>query len=618
MFRRLQKMTGKHFSPKLKTQLIASFMGMSFIVLLLYTFFSYMSIVSIVQRQLYQTNLKQLQQLEFNINAFQNEVDKIMRLLVVSMDFQDRLGHSTTFDLHTVEMIKGIYTDFSQMVSNYEYIESIYYYGKNGIILGVTAKKNIYLQDAEKEHFFYHSDIYEKVRENTLGVHWFGGYTSLDFDGFDDPDESDESNDSSESGTRYITAARGVNYLGSQTAIMVVNINERHFTSIYGGETVRQDNNMYIMEPHGRIISHTDESRINRVSDIVHHIDLNKSLQGSLNSKADEKSIQNIYYRFKNTDWIMVNEIPLSLLFSDINKLRDTLMLLFVIGLATAFGMSIYWIFRITKPLDELKAAMRDMEKGKLGSTLSEPSWSELGILGRQFNKMSLSIAELIYQIKVIEKEKRNLEIESLQAQINPHFLYNTLNTIKYMAVIIKAKNIVESITALGNILGPIYKNPGMLCSIKEELEYLRNYIRIMNYRFGEGIKVHFNIPDALQECNILRFILQPMIENSFQYGIAHKNGKGIIRITAGERDGDIFMMIEDDGDGMDDEKLKEVRDSLESTAGTLNLRRNRIGLINVHRRIKLHFGEKYGIHIESRKGIGTTVVLRLPKDSTF
>lgn len=608
MFKLIQKLTGKSFSPKLKTQLTASFMAMSFILLLISTLFAYTSMVGIIQKQSYQTNLKQLQQLEYNIDSFKRDVDKISRLLIISIDLQDYLGSGLTEDPLTVQLANNIFSNLSRMLSNYEYIESIYYYGENGMIMGVTSRANNYLWDNEKKNFFYNSDMYKKVKVNNLGIQWFGGYTSTDFD-IASSDEIIADNQI----THYITAVRGVNYLGSQTATVVININERLFTSIYANEAIDKDTSRYIINEKGQIISHTDESKINLKSEIYDEINL-KQPYGNVISKQETKSMQVIYYKLKDVNWTMINQVPFSVLFSDIIKLRRALAWMFIISMAAAFGMSLYWIYRVTRPLNELTTAMGEMQKGKLGRTLAETSRSELGMLGRQFNKMSVSILELINQVKIIEKEKRELEIESLQAQINPHFLYNTLNTIKYMAVIIKATNIVESISTLGNILRPIYKNPGILCSIEEEVEYVSNYIRIMNYRYGEGIKVDIRIPEELLKCEILRFILQPVIENSLTHGIVIHSCKGTINITADEENEDIFLTIEDNGDGMDEKRLKEVRESMENSVITKNPQGSGIGLVNVHSRIRLHFGENYGIDITSEKGVGTKVILKLPK----
>ncbi len=603
MFGRFRTVTGKNFSIKFKTQLVASFVGMSFIILLISFLFIYMSMVSILKKQSEQENLKHFQQLEYNIGTFMNEVDKISSILFISKELQDFLDGRFSSDTERVILVNSVFSSLAREVNNYEYIESIYYFGENGQIIGVTPKRNNYIEDSEKKKFFYCSEIYEMVKADNSKVHWYGGYSSDDFGVYDMGSKGNYRN--------YITAARSINFFGRQTATLVININLNFFTNIYNTGKIEKYNNMYLMDGSGRIFSHTDKSRLNTISSVFG--DLNEdSSYGSLILKRNPGTMQIVYYRMNETRWILVNEIPLYYLVKDITKLRKILLLMFGISFAMAFGMSLYWIYRITRPLNELTAAMGEMEKGRLGHMLPETSGNELGILGRQFNKMSASILSLIEQIKTMENEKRNLQIESLQARINPHFLYNTLNTIKYMAVMLKANNIAESLTTLGNILKPIFKNPSILCTIEEEVEYVKNYIRIMNYRYGEGIKVNISIPDELLEYEILRFILQPLIENSLYYGIVSQNLTGIISISASRENGGIQLIVEDNGEGMNHEKLMEVRRTLDSKAPKKN-EADGIGISNVNRRIVLHYGYNYGIDIYSRKGSGTKVILRLP-----
>ncbi|MDG0812741.1 sensor histidine kinase [Cohnella rhizosphaerae] len=194
-------------------------------------------------------------------------------------------------------------------------------------------------------------------------------------------------------------------------------------------------------------------------------------------------------YRINALDWILVNEIPVSLFIRDILTLRLIVVTMFIFSLASAAILSKYWIRRITRPLNSLTTVVRRMGQGNLGLTLELDLKNELGILIAQFNKMSRNIQELIEQKESIQEEKRTIEIGALQSQINPHFFYNTLNTIKWMAIMVKADNIVESIATLGDYLQPMFKQ-GMLCNIREEIDYIENYIKIMNYRMAGGVKL--------------------------------------------------------------------------------------------------------------------------------
>jgi len=241
---------------------------------------------------------------------------------------------------------------------------------------------------------------------------------------------------------------------------------------------------------------------------------------------------------------------------------------------------------------------------------LPKASNQEMSLLIEQFNSMSNGILELITKNEEAEKEKRQLEIEALQSQINPHFLFNTLNTVKWMAAVADAPNIMECMTNLGNMLRPIYYHPSLLWSIEEEIDFVKNYVNIMNYRFGEEISFHFDVSEACIDCQTLRFIIQPLVENALIYG---KLKKGIVRVSVLESEGDIILTVEDTKGGMSQEKMEEIRCMLRLQTTDPHTIKG-IGLYNVNKRILLNFGDQYGISLRSEEGIGTQVSIRIPK----
>ena len=311
--------------------------------------------------------------------------------------------------------------------------------------------------------------------------------------------------------------------------------------------------------------------------------------------------------------WPLISEVQVSILYKDIYSLRKWFVLTLLAAWLASWGISLYWLYRLTKPLDRLRQAMSLMEQGNLGLQLAEDSRNELGILGRQFNRMSYSIEELVKQIQEVEEEKRLMEKEALQAQINPHFLFNTLSNIKYMAMIVKANTIVECITAFGNFLVPIYKEKNDIWQIKNEITYLQNYVKIMNYRFGGGIDVVYECPEAVQELFMLKFILQPLVENAIQHGFKELSGKGTILVSFQEEDRQVSIIVADDGCGMEQEKLEDLRERLEAYRVGSESRGGHIGLGNVHRRVKIYYGEAYGLTVTSEMGKGTRVCVRFP-----
>lgn len=258
---------------------------------------------------------------------------------------------------------------------------------------------------------------------------------------------------------------------------------------------------------------------------------------------------------------------------------------------------------------------MQEMERGNLGISLESDDDNELGMLARGFNRMSQSMIGLIEDNRKAEEQKAQLEIRMLQSQIQPHFLYNTLNTIKWMAIVIKADNISQSLTTLANLLKPIFNRTDLMWTFREEIHYIDNYIKLMNVRYGQGIQVEWSYPDSVADYRVLRFILQPIIENAIVHGMEAHNYTGTIRIAAEEHRDDICLVLSDTGTGMTEQRLGQLKEILDgeqtNEQSSLNIG---IGLQNVNKRLQLHFGSHYRLEIESEINRGTTVTLRFPK----
>lgn len=210
------------------------------------------------------------------------------------------------------------------------------------------------------------------------------------------------------------------------------------------------------------------------------------------------------------------------------------------------------------------------------------------------------------------EKQKKELEYQILQSQINPHFLYNTLNSIKWMATIQNATGIAEMTTSLARLLKSISKGTRQLIPIREELELLKDYVLIQNYRYGGIVKVDYSIPDeTLLGYVIPKLTLQPIVENAIFHGIEAKGENGIITVTLYKKEQDLYIDITDNGIGMSPELINQVLSGSSEDAKSDFFRK--VGIHNVNLRLKYTFGENYGIQIHSKEGEYTTMIIILP-----
>lgn len=266
----------------------------------------------------------------------------------------------------------------------------------------------------------------------------------------------------------------------------------------------------------------------------------------------------------------------------------------------------------IIHPVSKLQERLSTIASGDFTPDTSVEWNNELGNIGRQINQLSLDVQDMMNARVADEKERQRLEYQMLQSQISPHFIYNTLNSIKWMATIQKATGIVEMTSSLSHLLKYISKNREDLIPLRDELSLLHDYCTIQQYRYGAGIIWEIaDLPDqALYDCVIPRFTLQPLVENSVFHGIEPNGGIGRVSIRfILSADHDYFVLIDDDGVGMSAETI----DKIFSVDDISDQKFLQIGIRNVHQRILYAFGDEYGITINSAPNKGTHIKIHLP-----
>lgn len=289
------------------------------------------------------------------------------------------------------------------------------------------------------------------------------------------------------------------------------------------------------------------------------------------------------------------------------------LLVIFLSTLIIGIFLTIALNRSVTQPLKQIQSRVASVAQEDFKRDPSIEWDNELGDLGRNINRMAEDIQALLEQKIEFEKQKKDYEYQVLQSQINPHFLYNTLNSIKWMATIQKVPGIAEMTTALAHLLKNIAKGTTTVVSLRAELELLNDYYVIQKYRYGGAICLNYEIEDPeLLDIKILRFTLQPIVENSIFHGIEPKGQNGHIKIHIYRFSSDqIKIDITDDGIGMDEEMIRQV---LSDEASEKSHFFRQIGIASVNKRIQYNFGSKYGLTIQSKLNEYTTITILLPE----
>lgn len=270
----------------------------------------------------------------------------------------------------------------------------------------------------------------------------------------------------------------------------------------------------------------------------------------------------------------------------------------------------------IAAPVAALQAQLQRIGEGDFTPNPDIEWANEMGDIGRGINGLSRSVCTLMEKRLEDERQKKDLEYRMLQNQINPHFLYNTLNSIKWMATIQHATGIAEMTISLSRLLKSVSKGNERLVPLQEEFALLNDYFTIQQYRYGGTITldvIWIEDERLCQDCMIPRFTLQPLVENAIFHGIEPKGCAGSIELTikTDKETGDVLILLTDDGVGMSDEQAKQIL--TEPSAEQAGAKFRHVGVWNVHRRLQYSFGEDYGLSVDTQLGQGTTVTIRLP-----
>ncbi len=292
------------------------------------------------------------------------------------------------------------------------------------------------------------------------------------------------------------------------------------------------------------------------------------------------------------------------------SEYANILSVMFLISAAFVLIGAYISISRLLKPLSELSAKMLSYNgRGKVYG-LDTIRRDEIGDLNRSFEKMSDNIDTLIDNIKQESAFKEKYHYEALMAQLTPHFLFNTLNTIRWMALIRKADNIVHCVDALGNLLRYSMNKSGEIVALNEELTQIQSYIDIQNYRFGGCLRLSVSVAEGLMNYKVVKFVLQPIVENCVKHAF-QSGGGGAINVSAREDGGKLTLTVTDNGEGISQQRIQKVLSKNAESAPPNSI--TGIGIHHVNTRIKFLYGEEYGISITSEPGKYTMVEFILP-----
>ncbi|MGN7413916.1 cache domain-containing sensor histidine kinase [Paenibacillus sp. SAF-068] len=339
---------------------------------------------------------------------------------------------------------------------------------------------------------------------------------------------------------------------------------------------------------------------------------------GTFTAETEGGTLLFMYQSSTFTGWRTVGVFPTRDSISEVRQIQFYVVsFVFVVCL---FGLSAsLWFSRsIAQPIFRLMSYMRRAETGNLRPGRWSDRADEIGMLGNSYNRMLAQIRQLISLNELRERQKRDAEMRSLQEHIKPHFLYNTLDTIHWMARKEGAEDVSGMVGALSRLFRIGLSKGQDYIPLHSELEHMTSYMQIQQTRYRDRLQYTLNIPAELRDLFVLKLLLQPLVENAIYHGIKGRRGPGHIRMEARLEHNRLLLTVQDDGAGMSSERLAEMRHLLEAPLASLEASSPGItgksyGMLNVQARLRLSFGEEYGIVLESQEGEGTRVTIIHP-----
>ncbi len=314
--------------------------------------------------------------------------------------------------------------------------------------------------------------------------------------------------------------------------------------------------------------------------------------------------------RSEKTGWSVVGCMNVNELLSGTRQAQGIYVFTAIVLVIVALLLSGLISRTITLPIQRLRDSMARVQEGNFSAADVEvTSENEVGSLTTSFNVMAHRIQELMEQNTYEQQEKRKIELKALQSQINPHFLYNTLDSIIWMAEGKKNEEVVLMTASLARLLRQSIGNEDELVTIGQEIEYSRSYLTIQKMRYKDKLEFDIDVSPEIRNVTIIKLVLQPIIENAIYHGLKYKESRGFLKVTGYERGENVALEIIDNGVGMDEETLKHIFEQHK-----VNYHSNGVGVYNVQKRLQLYYGSDYGISYTSVKGEGTIASITIPK----
>ncbi|MGM9974897.1 MAG: cache domain-containing protein [Clostridiaceae bacterium] len=556
-------------------------------------FFSYRKSAEILEQQTINSTRQAFEQANNFISYKLNNVKDVSSYLYLDNELKNILSKGG--EAYSLAEQINDYQKLMEILLSAQTAREIYnirLYANNDALYVNSGNKILNAKNVADEEW------YKRAIENKGSITWRSTYI-YNLPGVDD-------NNSTRNIISVARAIMGEDPYGKPLGVVSVDILEENIYSIVKDVKFTTSGRVFLLDDEGVVISSDGKEPLGKNLSLEDYYS-KVIAKGEGHSKYkinDEESI--VYYKkLENTNWRLVAIIPtMEILSSSTVIFRDTLILMII---AMFFAAFIAYVVSgsLTGRIRSLIKTMRKIEDEKWDVKILVDGNDEIGVLQRSFKQMVDNIKELIEEKYEAELDKKNAELRALQAQINPHFLYNTLDMICWMSMKYGADDVVAMVNTLAKFFRLSLSGGKDIVTIRDEINHVRMYMDIQMKRFSQGLECSIDAPEEILDYSTVKLVLQPIVENAILHGIMESDSKtGHVAISGRKEGENIILTVSDNGRGMDEETLSTLT-SEEISKG--------YGVRNVNKRIKLHYGTEYGLYYESEINKGTKVMIVFP-----
>lgn len=582
--------SNKFKNLKIRDKVLLSYLLVIFFTIATITLLSYKKSSELMEKQTINSTRQAFEQANNFISYKLNNVKDVSSLIYMNKEIQSILSKSgKNYTLGEQIDDYNRLMEILLSMQNSREVFNVRLYVNNDSIYSKSGNKILDSKDVKSE------DWYKKAVENNGSITWRSTYEH------DFRDVRGKQN--------VISIVRTINsedFFGRQLGVISVDILEESIYKIVKQVDLTTSGKVFLADEEGIIISSDGKEPLGKnISNEKYYSKVKGEKEGYSKFKLDKDTSIVYFKQIENTNWRLIAVIPVKEILQSSNEVLRYMLVIMVVITIVAAIIAYLISGSITKRIRQLIKNMQKIEEDQWDVNIVVDSTDEIGVLQKNFKRMVENIKTLIEEKYQAEINKKSAELRALQAQINPHFLYNILDMICWMAMKYGADDIVYIVNSLAKFFRLSLSGGRDIVTVRDEITHVKMYLDIQMKRFADEIEGIIEVDEDIMDYATVKLILQPIVENAILHGIKESESKtGYVRITGKKEKGLIIFQVEDDGTGMDKDTLEKLFSGTENKG---------YGIKNVNERIKLYFGNAYGLCYESEPGKGTIVTITFP-----